>query len=92
MAKYFLSGADSKTEYRTNFVQDGFIPWETKMKTCIAENEKTTTTKHDLPMMQPVDQQFKINRIAAIKALKEFRTNHTLGQFSLKSLIEDGRD
>lgn len=60
----------------------------------VAQGEKITITEHGVPVavvLSP-NPQLKQNRHEVVQSLREFRARHFLGDVSLRSLIEEGRD
>jgi prevent-host-death family protein len=59
----------------------------------VAQGERITITKHGVPvaMLVPVSSVTMPERQAAIRALRVFRRGRTLGENSLRDMIEEGR-
>lgn len=59
----------------------------------VERGERITITRHGVPiaMLVPVDNRARMTPKEAIEALKKFRIGHTLGNVSIRELIEEGR-
>ena len=59
----------------------------------VARGERITITKHGVPVAElvPTEPAPRQDVPSTIAALREFRREHTLGDMSLKHLIEAGR-
>lgn len=60
----------------------------------VAEGEKITITKHGVPVaiLQPANSSLKGPVRETIQQIRRFRSRHSLGERSLKEMIEEGRD
>lgn len=59
----------------------------------VMKGERITITKHGVPVavLQPPDDQHKVDTKAVIAELLKFREKHSLGGLSIRDLIEEGR-
>ena len=59
----------------------------------VARGKKITITKHGLPvaMLVPVDSSGKPDRKTAVGEMAEFRKGRSLGEWSIREMIEEGR-
>lgn len=59
----------------------------------VAKGEEIVITKHGVPIARlvPIDQERKRDVRAVIEELKKFRKEHTLGGFSVRDMINEGR-
>ena len=59
----------------------------------VAKGEKITITRHGVPVavLQPPVTDRKLAPEKAIAALRRFREKHTLGDLTVKELVEEGR-
>ena len=59
----------------------------------VMKGEQITITKHGIPVavLRPPDTQKKVDIKSVIAELREFRDQHSLGELSLKDMIEEGR-
>ncbi len=59
----------------------------------VARGEQITITKHGVPVARlvPAGVTSPADPIETLRALREFRDKHTLGDLSLRELIDEGR-
>lgn len=59
----------------------------------VAKGERITIEKHGVPIaaLQPVNPRRKMTVAEAIEATKSFSAEHTLGDITIRELIEEGR-
>ena len=59
----------------------------------VAEGKSITITKHGSPVavLQPYDPEKTMNVQAVIQALLNFREGNTLGDLTIREMIEEGR-
>ena len=59
----------------------------------VSKGERITITKHGVPVavLQPHDNQKIMDTKSVISQLREFRKKHTLGNLSVREMIEEGR-
>lgn len=73
----------------------GIYDAKTQLARLISEverGESVTITRHGKPVAQLVPVRRDRRRVAeAIKAMKEFRKCHTLGDITIRELIDEGR-
>ncbi len=59
----------------------------------VSKGERITITKHGMPVaiLQPHDKQNTVDTKSVISELREFRKKHSLGDLSIREMIEEGR-
>ena len=59
----------------------------------VAKGEKITITKHGVPVatLQPADAAKKIPMREIIDQMQRFRSQHRLGELTIRDMIEEGR-
>ena len=59
----------------------------------VAKGEQITITKHGVPVAKlvPVENHKKQDTQKVVKELLKFREKHTLGDLSIREMIEEGR-
>ncbi len=59
----------------------------------VKKGERITITKHGVPVavLQPFDAEKSVDVKTIISEIRTFREKHSLGEHSLKDLIEEGR-
>jgi len=59
----------------------------------VSKGERITITKHGVPVavLQPPPSETSADTQSVIHAIRKFRTKHTLGNISLRDMIEEGR-
>jgi prevent-host-death family protein len=59
----------------------------------VLKGERITITKHGVPVavLQPPDPEKKVDTRAVIVELRKFRDKHSLGETSIRDMIEEGR-
>lgn len=59
----------------------------------VAGGAQITITKHGVPVARlvPADATSSADPIETVRALREFRDKHSLGDLSLRELIDEGR-
>jgi len=64
-----------------------------KLLECVSRGERFVITKHGMPIavLGPAPTERKENPKKIIEAIKELRKGHSLGDISVRELIEEGR-
>jgi len=59
----------------------------------VMKGERITITKHGVPIavLQPPAMQTTADTRSVIAEVRKFRSKHTLGKFSIRGMIEEGR-
>jgi prevent-host-death family protein len=59
----------------------------------VMKGERITITRHGVPVavLQPPDLGHRADKKTVIAEIRQFRAKHSLGDVSLKDMIEDGR-
>lgn len=59
----------------------------------VAHGEHFTIEKHGVPIavLQPIEPRNRMSVTEAIEAMESFSANHTLGELTIRELIEEGR-
>jgi len=59
----------------------------------VMKGERITITKHGVPVavLQPPAMQATADTISVIAEVRKFRSKHTLGTFTIREMIEEGR-
>ena len=59
----------------------------------VMKGERITITKHGVPVavLQPPDLSKSVDTRSVINKLRRFRGRHTLGDLSIRDMIEEGR-